>query len=319
MERERSDSSSVGDIRYTIRGARIKGRQPVKILCPFHEDHSPSYAVYPDGAKCFVCGVYETAAEFLSRTGEAGVDLPPAPPKDVRTKAKAGTPAKASSLAYIDVWHDLLVNPISPVHKRMNWFEARGFWRESIKRFKFGHTGNKFVIPIWYGDTVTGYRFRLDPEYAEPAQMEQYRYYGPEGQDTLLVRPNPKSYRTPIIITEGELDAYIVSQYGFDTITSTSGVESLLSIDRGFLSKEKHRLVVLTDLDRAGQLVHRKLSRALYTELPRIWWPRQLYGKDITDYIVSQDVSVSIENELQRLITDARREAYAISGLGSGE
>jgi DNA polymerase len=36
-----------------------------KILCPFHEDHTPSLVIFPDHYHCFVCGAHGNAVDWL--------------------------------------------------------------------------------------------------------------------------------------------------------------------------------------------------------------------------------------------------------------
>lgn len=46
------------------------GRTPNRsgyILCPFHDDHSPSMKVYPDGFHCFSCGAHTDVIGLVAR------------------------------------------------------------------------------------------------------------------------------------------------------------------------------------------------------------------------------------------------------------
>lgn len=38
-----------------------------KTLCPFHDDRHPSCHIYKDGFKCFACGAYGDALDWLER------------------------------------------------------------------------------------------------------------------------------------------------------------------------------------------------------------------------------------------------------------
>lgn len=38
-----------------------------KILCPFHDEKTPSFQIFDDGFKCFGCGVYGDGTDFVSK------------------------------------------------------------------------------------------------------------------------------------------------------------------------------------------------------------------------------------------------------------
>lgn len=46
---------------------RHPGKRPVMVLCPFHDDHKPSLAVYGDHAHCFGCGWHGGAFDWVMR------------------------------------------------------------------------------------------------------------------------------------------------------------------------------------------------------------------------------------------------------------
>src|SRR5262249_50828764 len=47
--------------------ADLIGEPPVngKIVCPFHDDHTPSLVIFPDHFHCFVCGAHGDAVDWL--------------------------------------------------------------------------------------------------------------------------------------------------------------------------------------------------------------------------------------------------------------
>ncbi len=203
------------DIRYALRESPGKG--VIKIICPFHEDTQPSMAVYDDGTYCFVCGGKETSEEFLKRLEFDGATLPDAEPRQ-RHKAGAGKGWVASSSLRAEVvaYNHILMDASSPRHHKVDWFVDRGIWRTTVKERLLGHTGTRFVIPVWYGETLTGLRYRLDDEYHDEDTMKRSKYFNPPGQPGLLYRPN--SGNGTIVVCEGELDALMLSQYGIDAV-----------------------------------------------------------------------------------------------------
>lgn len=55
-----------------------------KILCPFHQEDTPSLEIYSDGYKCFGCGA-QGSLKHLEQVGVEGVTAPPkVPPEDIK-------------------------------------------------------------------------------------------------------------------------------------------------------------------------------------------------------------------------------------------
>ena len=260
------ESCNAPDIRYLVGTPR--GDAPLKINCPFHEDDTPSYAVYADGAKCFGCGAYETTAQFIARVGGDPSALPTAHRLRSQPAPAPDTPAEVG--LRLRTWQrTLLEGARSP---RQQWFLARGFWQSSISRFGFGHTGDRFSIPC--GDS---YQLRSDPLYCDE---EEPRFLSHKGFPSQIVRPNP--YGSTHVICEGPLDAYLLAQFGYDAITTSGGAGSLAPMLEQALSW-RLRVVIATDLDEAGEEAATQLQLA-FPNSRRVMWQE---GKDITDFICS--------------------------------
>lgn len=132
-------------VRLEKRGRDFKG------LCPFHNEKTPSFHVYPDGYKCFGCGAFGdhftwvmetekvTFPEALERlAAEAGLEVPRASPqaaeaarriKDLHEVAEAVAaaferrlwlPEGAAALAYL---------------------RGRGLADETLRKFRLGWSG----------------------------------------------------------------------------------------------------------------------------------------------------------------------------------
>lgn len=55
------------DIQKTFHGEEPKRN---KILCPFHQEKTPSFHIYDDGFKCFGCGEYGDSLDFVAKLYE---------------------------------------------------------------------------------------------------------------------------------------------------------------------------------------------------------------------------------------------------------
>lgn len=263
---------------------RRKG-MPALVRCPFHDDSTPSLALYGDHAYCFGgCGLVplewlpegylERAKEEAERERREG-------------KSKGLPPGDLAVL--VEVWHWQLLE--GPRRHRLSWLAQRGLDEVAAKRFKLGHTGAWFVIPVLdsaakeepplSGPKVQGVRFRRDDLYAEE---EAPKYRSPKGQSSLLFRPNPGGW--PLVVCEGEFDAMLLALAGCDAVTSTAGAGGLVrDLERaGILRWFRRRgewLEVATDLDPAGEQVARALE-ARGIRVHRWAWDG---GKDISEVL----------------------------------
>ena len=253
--------------------------------------------VYPNGTFCFVCWRGETAEAFLQRLGTDGAGLPERDPDYQKQKreSRARYRPDPSLEARVEMWHQTLVDEESPRRTRMGWLLDRGLSIQTLRRWKLGHTGSEFTIPIWQGETLVGARLRLDPLYHE--DIAGHNKYKPWtwGQPILVFRPNPQGKVT--VITEGELDALLLAQHGYDSITTTGGARSLAE----FITPESVRRepIVCVDNDRDGYRAYADLCARWGRELPR--WKSEY--KDISEAVQNrEDIGIGefIDRELQR-------------------
>lgn len=266
------------------------------IRCPFHDDGTPSYAIYADHAYCYGCGEYESADAYQARTG---ISLEQTTIE--RTYRGSGGYGKREDVGdletRIDYWHrTLMYGPRSP---RKEWFVQRGFSEYNIQRFRFGHTGDHFVIPIINENDITGFKWRVDPRYCDPNLP---RYRNSSGSGVQAYRPNAGA--GTIVVCEGELDAAFIAGLGYDAITTTSGAGS---ISRVVLSLRatghlREAVYVATDPDEAGEKAARDLASALPRDPYRAVWTG---GGDISDYLNGFE-PIERHKEMRRLIENAR-------------
>lgn len=227
----------------------------VLVRCPYHDDSTPSLALYGDHAYCFGgCGLVplewlpEGYLDYAKREAE----------RERREGKPKGLPPEQLRVL-VEVWHWQLLE--GPRRHRLSWLEKRGLDEVAVRRFKLGHSGAWFVIPVLSGGEVQGVRFRRDDLYAEE---EAPKYRSPKGQSSLLYRPNPGGW--PLVVTEGEFDAMVLALTGCDAVTATAGAGSVVALleREGILGRYRRRgqrLHVAVDQDAAGGEAVRQILR----------------------------------------------------------
>lgn len=239
---------------------------PRMVACPFHDDSTPSLALYPDHAYCFAgCGKisYAQLPAWIRDQAQAG---------ERRREQTSGSPVKGVPtgrlLSQLALWHQVLLTD----QGALGWLSRRGIDLSLVTRYQLGHTGEHFVIPVWQGSRITGVRFRRDERF----QPDGPKYLSPAGQPVLVFRPRPDGF--PCVVVEGELDALLLVQLGVDAVTTTGGAGSLAKTLGPLL--RGRRILVATDQDAAGDAAAQAL--ATYAQVYRVRWQG---AKDVSELL----------------------------------
>lgn len=123
-------------------------------LCPFHNDHSPSFYVSPSRGtcKCFVCGEGGDSVGFIMKheqlsypealrwlANRYGITIQ----EEELTEQKRKEQSERESLFVVNQWaaeyfHDILLNDIDGRAIGMQYFRQRGIRDDIIERFRLG-------------------------------------------------------------------------------------------------------------------------------------------------------------------------------------
>jgi DNA primase len=248
------------------------GNDPVMILCPYHNDHDPSLAVYDDHLHCFGCGWHETARRHLNRQGfdaEMFLSRVPAQPKE-----------------RVTVSDEELQEMVETYHTRLfqmgkeQYFLDRGLRLETIREFRLGYTGRAYAIPVPHigNGQVHTVRFRRD----DTLGMDGPKYWGIPGRNQVLPYA-PRTPDTPLIWCEGELDTLIAVQAGYRAVSLTNGIGAGIDLLAQHLSGITE-IRIAVDNDRAGYARSYQLGRELRDLLGcKIWYCR-FPAKDLTEF-----------------------------------
>ena len=130
-----------------------KSGRNFKGLCPFHQEKTPSFYVFPESQNwhCFGCdrggdiysflmefnGInFRTALEELARA--AGVELKPRTPEELEAESEADRLRRVMEMA-TDYYHTLLLTSPQARDARA-YLKKRGFTRETLETFKLGYS-----------------------------------------------------------------------------------------------------------------------------------------------------------------------------------
>lgn len=258
------------DIRYLATDFPYLDK-PTKVLCPFHEDHNPSLYIYPDHTYCYTCGAHETADQFIQRLGVDPSKIPKRQHSTTQLKRVASRKHNSDVETMVGVWHRTLM--LGRRQYRKAWYYDRGIWESTIKRFQLGHTGDRFSIPLWNGNRITSYQLRRDDQYCDP---EDIRYLSETGGNESLWYTHGNM---PLVIVEGPLDAILVAQYGYATVTTIRGAAQLANELRAFHFPP--RTVIAVDQDLAGRRAETDLQLLVPKAKVARW-----EVKDITEHLM---------------------------------
>lgn len=264
---------------------RLTGLQPEKhkIACPFHADSTPSLHIYDDGHwKCFGCGKsgdvldfvglyyfgvgYDAASHLLEVVDRlSGLGIRPMQPADRPIAKSDPKPSTTFDLADVALWHDMM-----PSQRRQYWY-SRGFEDETIDAFRLGWDGKRYTIPVTYRGVCYAIKRRkseiddgLDGKYV----MAKGSRVGLFNADILST---PFDASLPLFVVEGEIEAMLLHQLGYQAVSSTGGASTWKEHWARFLAHIPH-IVVIYDNDQPGQEGAGKVRASI--RRAHIWhWP----------------------------------------------
>lgn len=312
-----------------------RGSQPVKINCPMHllrlgvEDDKASMAVYDGNVHCFGCGYHlrrrGASLVFLlgewdglgDEDGEGCLDavrrvksrLHEWKSGEMGQQAKARwTPPPPSEFEVLAFHHYLLRYRQNRLHDEL--IDRRGYSLETVKRYRLGHTGTHFTIPI--PDLSDGYstiRYRADETVTDVEGDDFRKYQGIYGRNEPVLYPlsampdMPEDASAIVLdelwIVEGEYDAISGNQAGHPTLTMTNGANTISRIVEMIKCElpwiSVRRWVLATDQDPAGEKAASELARELSLS-GQVWTRARWDGaKDLTEYYSNKGKEVYYE------------------------
>ena len=258
---------------------RMTGQQIIKhkIRAPWRQDDTPSVHIYDDGSwwdygagiggdvldfvgYCYHGMSYRPDVHFTEIVDMlGGLDIKPLPAQTNKPK-----PPKAQlsvSMASIQQWHDTM-----PAQRRWYWAQ-RGLSDATIDRFMLGWDGKRYTIPAVYRGVPFGVKRRqsdIDDDMPD-------KYISAAGSRVGIFNADCLWTSSEVVITEGEIDAMLLCQVGYNAVSSTGGCSTWRADWAKFFAGVQ-RIIILYDNDEPGWdgtlLVRSTLARARIATYP---------------------------------------------------
>lgn len=250
--------------------------------CPFCDDAKKHlYIKNTDGCyycqKCGAKGSWKNLLESLGINDEVFLESNKGE-ETIEYKAKLNT--KKLDPTLVEKYQKDLPQRIVDYLKS----EKRGLTDETIKNFKIGWDGKSITFPVFdKKGNLVNIRHRRDPEKEDGAKM-----WNEKGGSAALFNIGVLSKKPSfVIICEGEFDAMVAVQNGFDAVSGTAGAgtfkeEWIKEFD------EIETIYILYDTDNAGKEGNEKVAGLFNKRTRIVFLPQEKDEKvDVTSYFAN--------------------------------
>ena len=258
---------------------QMTGQQIVKhkIRAPWRHEDTASVHIYDDGSWWdYGAGIGGDVIDFVGYCVHGtsyrpdvhftevvdllgGLDIKPLPAQT--TRPAPPKPKLTLSMATVQEWHDTM-----PANRRWYWTQ-RGLSDTTIDRFLLGWDGRRYTIPAVYRGIPFGVKRRQsDIDDGIPA-----KYVSLTGSRVGIFNADALWTAHEVIICEGEIDAMLLCQVGYNAVSSTGGAGTWKPEWAKFFAGVQ-RITILYDNDAAGRdgalKVRATLARARIATYP---------------------------------------------------
>lgn len=202
-------------------------------LCPFHDDHNPSFLVYEDYYICKSCGKKGKTSSLFKKLD--------------KTYIKPTQPYSASNPWTQWLQEGSLTEVCYRAYKLLKrlphqgiYLHNRGIDEQLITQTKIGYRDGWYVVPIFdANDKVIGAVAR------QGSSNNSLRYMTPHNQEMLLYCPNWKRLERSrsVFIVYGVLDCVSMEKMGVGCVTGTLGK----NLDPLLLNDIRKKMYIIPD------------------------------------------------------------------------
>lgn len=239
----------------------------VTALCPFHDDHKPSFFVYPDKYICLSCGAHGKTSALLEK---------------IKPGRNLFAPVKTERYFY-NPWTNWVkkvgfdrIFEISLKFAPSQYLVERGIDEITQRELEVGKLENWIIFPIKdENDWIVGGVARAGEDNPSP-----HKYMLPAGQaPTLLYIPNWDRFMSKnyVFVTFGILDAVTLYLLGYSALSVTTGKH----VNPSAFDTIRKRIIIIPDL---GEDVHANILASKLGwrgEVKRLNYPDG--AKDVND------------------------------------
>lgn len=197
-------------------------------LCPFHDDSTPSFTIYPQTNSFFCFGCKKQgdvvdlvkfkynlsltdSIEWLKTNFSNNSHIEVTQVNELPKQVKIVAPK------LVLYWHSCLQDD----NDKKQWFINRGLTTKTINEQLLGWDGNRYVIPVWEGkpgdSDCLGVRLR------KAEGMEGVKYKGLKNHNQPTVYGRYYCKQTALAFA-GELDSLLAIQDGFSAFSLVNGM-----------------------------------------------------------------------------------------------
>jgi 5S rRNA maturation endonuclease (ribonuclease M5) len=254
--------------------------------CPLHDDNKRSASLNTERGVwfCQACELGGSVAMLIKQMKELGAEEPSNDSgEDYKQEEREPFPYNDN---HVRAW---VASLHANARQREDFIDRRGIASEVLDEYEIGwdDRSGAYTIPVRdHNGNLTNIRFyQLDPA------DERRKIWGVKGHGEPSLYPvDHLLEEDPIIICEGELDALVTWQYGFNTITRTGAADVWKpEWSKHFAGREVY---LCHDADAKGQKANakiRQLLKSVASAVYEITLPYEVsekHGKDLSDFFL---------------------------------
>lgn len=216
--------------------------------------------------------------------------------KDATALLKGRSPRTTISVVETDdsVPYEKLVEYLwlNGQHDRDYWYR-RGLTDKTIDRFKLGFSGEWYTIPVYVDGVFRNFQCRKDVP--EKRIRPWYRGVGP-----LLYNADILQFVDRVFITEGPVDAILLNQYGYASVSHTAGAQGWDQSWCKYFMKVKE-IIYVADNDKPGIEGAIKVAKSLGETKVKVLRFRDKADKyDAVDFFRNGGTKAEFEERLSK-------------------
>lgn len=267
--------------------------EEIKTSCPFHDDETPSMAINDETGSwhCFKpeCQVGGGIVEFVMRLKDFKREKakkfikkkwPKIKPKKKKSKKKKQLPPIDPD--EVKKWNIILKKSKKVLDYLLN---ERGITEKTIEEYELGWDGDRITIPVYdkKGKIRNVRKYKPNAKSSEAKLMSYKAGYG-----SARLYPIRNLKYDVILLCEGEMDAILANQLGYNAVTCTGGAGTWKTKWNKLFEDKK--VYIAYDIDKDGQKGAKRVARMLLPVVEQVKIINlpinEPKGADITDYFV---------------------------------